>query len=66
MATLADCAFRRAGSLLVIADGRRAGVLGSGTTPPEEGNVDTTLGGVPIVPGYWSEWAPLLGRGMKY
>ena len=42
MATLADGAFRRARSLLAIADERRAGVLGSGTTPPEEGNVDTT------------------------
>ena len=33
MATLANGAFRRAGSLSAIAGGRRTGV-GSGTTPP--------------------------------
>ena len=34
MATLADGAFRPAGSLLAIAGGRHAGIFGSETTPP--------------------------------
>ena len=34
MATLADDAFRPAGSLLAIAGGRHAGIFGSETTPP--------------------------------